>query len=100
MGSIPIVSTRSRTPGGTPVMHRSISDVSPNRAPIVQSGFMIETLAAPDDGTPVSARLTDGPPATSVDVMGITGNNERHRVLVPQALGSDEFLPRHLARIA
>lgn len=24
--------------------------------------------------------------------VGITGNNERHRVLVPQALGSDEFL--------
>ena len=24
--------------------------------------------------------------------MGITGNNERQRVLVPQALGSDEFL--------
>jgi hypothetical protein len=24
--------------------------------------------------------------------MGIKGNNERHRVLVPQALGSDEFL--------
>ncbi len=24
--------------------------------------------------------------------MGITGSNERHRVLIPQALGSDEFL--------
>ena len=24
--------------------------------------------------------------------VGIKGNNERHRVLVPQALGSDEFL--------
>ena len=40
----------------------------------------------------MSARLTDGPPATNVGAMGITGNNERHRVQVPQALGSDEFL--------
>ena len=40
----------------------------------------------------MSARLTDGPPATNVGAVGITGNNEQHRVLVPQALGSDEFL--------
>ena len=38
------------------------------------------------------ARLTSGPPATNVGAVGITGKNERHRVLVPQALGSDEFL--------
>ena len=42
--------------------------------------------------SPVSARLTGGLPATNVGAMGIKGNNERHRVLVPQALGSDEFL--------
>ncbi len=36
--------------------------------------------------------LTGEQPSTSVDTVGTTGNNERHRVLVPQALGSDEFL--------
>jgi hypothetical protein len=36
--------------------------------------------------------LTSEQPSTSVDTVGTTGNNERHRVLVPQALGSDEFL--------
>jgi hypothetical protein len=36
--------------------------------------------------------LTGEHPSTSVDTVRITGNNERHRVLVPQALGSDEFL--------
>jgi hypothetical protein len=36
--------------------------------------------------------LTGERPSTSVDTVRITLNNERHRVLVPQALGSDEFL--------
>jgi hypothetical protein len=36
--------------------------------------------------------LTDASTPTSVDAVGNEGINERHRVLIPQALGSDEFL--------
>ncbi len=66
VGSIPIVSTRSDL---------GISASSVDR--------MTKTSCT---------RLTGGWPATNVVAMGIKGNNERHRVLVPQALGSDEFL--------
>ena len=43
-------------------------------------------------GTIGVERLTGGRTSTSVDAMGITTSNERFRVFVPQALGSDEFL--------
>ena len=48
--------------------------------------------AAPDDETPCEREVDGRSASDECGRVGITGNNERQRVLVPQALGPDEFL--------